>query len=128
MTAPSLTRRSDDAMRSPVSRLLRFLMGLALLASMGLGVAAHANEQMCIPGVEATAVAGHVDGDADQVPADSEKGYPHHHGGCHGHHVAAPLDRVAHAAPPASTSDHMAGDSAELAMVKTDSALRPPIA
>ena len=63
-------------MRSLVSRMLRFLMGIALLASMGLGVAAHANEQMCIPGVEASAVAGHVDGDADQVPADSEKGYP----------------------------------------------------
>jgi hypothetical protein len=128
VTAPPLTRRSGDAMRLSVSRMLRFLMGLALLASMGLGVAAHANEQMCIPGVEATAVAGHLDGDADQVPADSEKGYPHHHGGCHGHHVAAPLDRVAHAAPPTSTGDHMAGDSAELAMVQADSALRPPIA
>ncbi len=128
MTAPSLTRRSDDAMRSLVSRMLRFLIGLALLASLGLGVAAHANEQMCIPGVEAAAVAGHVDGDADQVPADSEKGYPHHHGGCHGHHVAAPLDRVAHAAPRASAGEHMAGDSAELAMVQADSTLRPPIA
>ena len=108
--------------------MLRFLMGLALVASMGLGVAAHANEQICIPGVEASAVAGHVDGEADQVPADSEKGYPHHHGGCHGHHVAAPLDRVAHAAPRTSTRHHKAGESAELAMVQADSALRPPIA
>jgi len=108
--------------------MLRFLIGLALLASMGLGATAHANEQMCIPGVEASAVAGHVDGDADQVPADSEKGYPHHHGGCHGHHVAAPLDRVAHAVPPTSTREHMAGESAELAMIQTDSTLRPPIA
>lgn len=128
MTAPSLTYRSDCAMRSPVSRMLRFLMGLALLASMGLGVAAHANEQMCIPGVEATAVAGHVDGDADQVPADSEKGYPHHHGGCHGHHVAVPLDRITQAVPPTSTGEHMADDSAELAMAQADSTLRPPIA
>ena len=115
-------------MRSLVSRMLRFLMGLALLASMGLGVTAHANEQMCIPGVEATAVAGHVDGDADQVPADSEKGYPHHHGGCHGHHVAAPLDRITQAVPPTSTGEHMADDSAELAMAQADSTLRPPIA
>lgn len=128
MTAPSLTRSFDGAMRSLVSRMLRFLMGLALLASMGLGVAAHANEQMCIPGVEASAVAGHVDGDADQVPADSEKGYPHHHGGCHGHHVAAPLDRITQAAPSTSAGEHMAGDSAELAMAQADSALRPPIA
>jgi hypothetical protein len=115
-------------MRPFVSRMLRFLMGLALLASMGLGVAAHANEQICIPGVEASANAGHVEGDADQVPADSGKGYPHHHGGCHGHHVAAPLDRVAQAAPPTSTGNHMAGDSAKLATVQADSALRPPIA
>jgi hypothetical protein len=128
VTGPSLTRPSDGAMASLVSRMLRFLMSLALLASMGLGVAAHANEQMCIPGVEATAVAGHLDGDADQVPADSEKGYPHHHGGCHGHHVAAPLDRVAHSAPLAGTGEHMAADSAELAMVQADSTLRPPIA
>lgn len=116
-------------MRSFVPRMLRFLIGLALLTSMGLGVAAHANEQICIPGVEASADTGHADGDADQVPADSEKGYPHHHhGGCHGHHVAAPLDRVAQAAPPTSTDELMAGDSAELAILKTDSALRPPIA
>jgi hypothetical protein len=128
VTAPSLTRSFDGAMRSLVSRMLRFLMGLALLASMGLGVAAHANEQMCIPGVEASAVAGHVDGDADQVPADSETGYPHHHGGCHGHHVAAPLDRITQAAPSTSAGEHMAGDSAELAMAQADSALRPPIA
>ena len=30
-------------MRSSVSRMLRFLIGLALLASMGLGATAHAN-------------------------------------------------------------------------------------
>ena len=108
--------------------MLRFLLGLALIASMGLGVAAHANERVCIAGVETSAVGGHVDGDADQVPADSEKGYPHHHGGCHGHHVAAPVDRVAHAAPPKSAGEHMAGDSVELAMVQAGSALRPPIA
>ena len=108
--------------------MLRFLMSFALLASIGLGVAAHANEQICIPGVEATTVAGHLDGDSDQVPADSETGYPHHHAGCHGHHVVAPLDRATHATPLASAGEHMAGDSAELAMVQADSALRPPIA
>src|SRR3546814_9391597 len=37
---------------------------------------------------------GHVPGDADQVPSDSDKVYPHHHGGCHGDHVAAPVKAI----------------------------------
>lgn len=128
MTALSLTSMFNGAMPCRVSRMLRFLMGLVLLASLGLGVAAHAKEQICLPGVEASAVAGHVDGDADQVPADSEKGYPHHHGGCHGHHVAAPLDRPAHAARPIGNGEHIAGATVELATAPTGTALRPPIA
>ena len=111
-----------------MSRLLSLLIGLALLVSMGLDLAAHANEQLCIPGVEATAEAGHIDGDADQVPADSEKGYSHHHGGCHDHHVALPFEAeeqlllVSRAAllSPATDISAVAG--------LLDTALRPPIA
>lgn len=111
-----------------MSRLFSLLIGVALLVSMGLGVAAHANEQLCIPGMEATAGAGHVDGDADQVPGDAEKGYPHHHGGCHGHHVAMPFDAdgqtvdVSQAAPLTPAAD------TAVVMQPVDPALRPPIA
>lgn len=44
--------------------------------------------------VGAQVAGGHVTGDADQVPTDRDKAAPHHHGGCHGDHVAAPV-RVA---------------------------------
>ena len=33
---------------------------------------------------------GHSAGDADEVPADADKGYPHHHGGCHDHGIGVP--------------------------------------
>lgn len=72
--------------------------------------------------------AGHFDGDRDQIPADSDKAVPHHHGGCHGHHVGiadetglagtASIDGMTLALRP-----HDASAGAE-----PDTALRPPIA
>lgn len=38
---------------------------------------------------------GHSQNDGDQVPADSDNGLPHHHGGCHGDHLAAPVKLAA---------------------------------
>lgn len=109
-------------------RLLSLLLGLALFVSMGLGVAAHAAEQMCIPGVEASAGAGHVEGDSDQVPADAEKGYPHHHGGCHGHHVAMPFDTEPQSVSVASAARLRPGMFAAAPDKAAETALRPPIA
>ena len=69
---------------------------------------------------------GHTPDDADQVPSDGDKGYPHHHGGCHGDHVAAPtkvasttLMRNLRLAPV------FAGRSM-LPLSTADPALRPP--
>lgn len=111
-----------------MSRLPSLLIGLALLVSMGLGVAAHASEQLCIPGVEATAETGHVEGDGDQVPADSEKGYPHHHGGCHGHHVAIPFDADGQTVHPSQAALPVPAADAAVVAGLADTALRPPIA
>ncbi|WP_420136771.1 hypothetical protein [Sphingomonas sp.] len=33
----------------------------------------------------------HMPGDGDEVPGDSDNALPHHHGGCHGHDVGAPI-------------------------------------
>ena len=110
-------------------RVLSLFIGLTLLLSMGVSAAAHMSEQLCITGVEAVAIeVGHSDGDSEKSPADSEKGYPHHHGGCHGHHVAMTPSADGQTTPvsllsvlnPASVS----GGAAHLA----ESALRPPIA
>lgn len=78
-------------------RLLAFVMCFLLASSLGLGSVAHANEPVvCIESTSevfsASALSAfHADGDNDQVPADSENAYPHHHGGCHGHHVGVPI-------------------------------------
>lgn len=126
--AASLTGVIRSATRPTVQRILTFLIGLALLASLGLSAIAHANEPICSPGVEAPVSVGHIDGDADQVPADSGKAYPHHHGGCHGHHVATPLDRAAQGLKLSTTDDHVGGTTIEVATAPADPALRPPIA
>lgn len=71
-------------------RLLAFVMCFLLASSLGSGAIAHASEPVTC--IEITSAPGlHVEGDSDQVPADSEKGYPHHHGGCHGHHIGVPI-------------------------------------
>lgn len=72
--------------------------------------------------------AGHFEGDRDQVPSDSDKGAPHHHGGCSGHHVGVPttansipLSVVEESRPPLRRKFG-------LPSLEPDRALRPPIA
>lgn len=77
-------------------RLLNILACLMLVGSLGVTATAHALERPDASiGVSVTPgeqiAEGHTPDDADQVPADGDKGYPHHHGGCHGDHVAAPV-------------------------------------
>ncbi len=74
----------------------RFLLALAVFCaslSLAMGAVAHAAEPIaCIDATTAQSM-GHSPGDSDEVPADSDKGYPHHHGGCQVHQQA--VDRVA---------------------------------
>ncbi len=100
-------------------------MYLLLASTLGLGSVAHANEPVTCIDASAVSDLDHSDGDGDQVPADSEKGYPHH-GGCHGHHVGVPIsvgsvqrsaDR--HTRPLSWDYDRTDGATA-------DPALRPP--
>lgn len=91
------------------------------------GTTAHAAEAMgCIE--ISTEAAGHFDGDSDQVPADPEKGVPHHHGGCHGHHVGIDAGAVA---PKAALAESGALDLRREGLASgcdPGTALRPPIA
>ncbi len=88
---------------------------------------AHAAEPMtCIELADDNGL--HSSDDGDQVPADGEKGYPHHHGGCHGHHVAPPLAMTG-AWPERGVADrHWRAAAAKLAASCGYPALRPPIA
>ena len=99
---------------------------LMLVLSLGLGSVAHATEGVRCAGTTATSSFEHSEGDVDQVPADAEKDYPHHHGGCHGHHAGVPI-----AADPVSLVGSagmivFAGGNAPKAPVSSDPALRPP--
>ncbi|WP_139226863.1 hypothetical protein [Sphingomonas sp. OK281] len=70
-------------------RLLPFLACLMLVLTAWVGVAHAAEVGGCIETSQYEA-ASHADGDGDQVAADADKGYPHHHGGCHAHHMSTP--------------------------------------
>ena len=110
-------------------RVLSLFIGLALLLSMGVSAAAHMSEQLCVTGVESAAVeAGHVDRGGDELPADTEPGYPHHHGGCHGHHVAMTPSADGQAAQVLLTSIVNPASVSAVAAHLAESALRPPIA
>ena len=127
ITGAVTTIRPGGAINRAMARLLGILIAVSLLISLGIGAAAHAGEQICLPGMEAAGAVGHTDGDADQS-RDAETGYPHHHGGCHGHHVAAPVDGASTGEPGAQLVALTAGTSRLVALAPTGAALRPPIA
>lgn len=123
-----LTGDTGPAIARGVQRLLALLVGLALLVAVGTAPLAHASEQLCLPGNEvAAALAGHVDGDADQAP-DTERGVPHHHGGCHGHHFADPVGSSEAETPSIVPVRFFAIRSAQLTSAPMAKSLRPPIA
>lgn len=106
------------------------LMFAALFVSLSLtgGSVAHAMEPIaCVDNASAASM-GHSSGDGDQVPSDSDKGYPHHHGGCHGHQVC---DRIS---SPIQTVSFVKADERPVQgflfvpLATADPALRPPIA
>jgi hypothetical protein len=105
-------------------KLLPFLACLMLVLTTWAGMA-HAAEA---GGVEMNRaeMAAHAPGDGDEVPADTDKGYPHHHASCHEHHANTPIVETtatpilaASTLPPADLSRALSGHV-------TDAALRPP--
>lgn len=107
-------------------RLIVLFACLAVFLSLGTGSIAHVIEPIaCIDGVTA-AETGHVDGDGDQVPSDSDKGYPHHHAGCHGHHVATAIEKAELLLQDGAGSLIRPSDALALAASAAGPALRPP--
>lgn len=107
-------------------RLSALLFCLILVFSLGVGAVAHAAEGVTCVAVTAGSALDHSNGDADQVPADADKGYPHHHAGCHGHNFGVPVATI----PVAPTREGqvmlLAWRNETKAPVLTDPALRPP--
>lgn len=109
-----------------MQRLLILFASLALALSFGLGSVTHAMEPIACVDVGSEAGIGHIDGDTDTVPGDGDRAYPHHHGGCHGHHVAAPADLSATAPGHDGGTRLIPARVAALGDAGRDSALRPP--
>ena len=96
-----------------------------LVLTAWVGVAHAAEVGGCIE-LSQYEAAGHVAGDSDQVPADADKGYPHHHGGCHAHQMDAPAADTLGSMTGISRASLTTLDSATLVGLNADTALRPP--
>ena len=106
--------------------LMRFLTGLLMSLSLGLGSVAHAAEAPVPLAAEACAEdAGHTQGE----PAnDPDKMGLHSHGGCHGHHqVGSPADDDVVAHLPLHGVNYAAGHDFVPQLIPHTN-LRPPIA
>jgi hypothetical protein len=107
-------------------RLLALLCFLGLVFSISAGSLAHAAEPVgCLDTVEASLL-GHSASDADQVPGDAEKGYPHHHGGCQDHFVGMPVADDADLSPLELANALAPSRPAALHPVDRNSLRRPP--
>jgi hypothetical protein len=102
--------------------MLPLLACLMLVLTAWTGMA-HAAE---LRGMETSDMAVHVAGDGDEVPADADKAYPHHHANCHEHHlnIAAIGDVALVAAHPRNALP--AANGKRLTGRLPDPALRPP--
>ncbi len=105
-------------------KLLPFLACLMLVLTMWAGMT-HAAEAS---GVETgrTEMAAHAPGDGDEVPADADRGYPHHHASCHEHNVDTPIVRTTIGPTVAASSIPLASRSRALTGHDPETALRPP--
>ncbi|WBO24665.1 hypothetical protein PBT88_15270 [Sphingomonas abietis] len=106
--------------------MLTLFLGFLLAISASGQATAHARESFAPIETTQAADSGHWAGDGDEVPADADKGYPHHHASCHDHNVGfpatagrLPLDERAAQTPASLRPTTLAtADPAEL--------LRPP--
>lgn len=109
----------------PLRKLLPSI-AMLLLAVLAWTMPAQAGGvSSCATGGEASCYS-HSPGDGDEVPADEHEAQPHHHGGCHGHHLATPISGrvIEPMLKQASALD--ARVDAGRASTTTDPGLRPP--
>lgn len=109
-------------------RLLSLIAALFLFAGLANGAIGYAMELNGHGEVATACQSEHFGGDADEVPADADKNYPHHHNMCHGHELGAPFRLLD--GPPARHRRSAPNPSPDHVLVSgpTSRALRPPIA
>ncbi len=113
---------------SIMRRVLLIFAALYVSLSLTGGSIAHAMEPIsCVDSATAASM-GHSNGDGDQVPSDANKGFTHHHGGCHSHQVCdAVKSEVLPIAFGMDNPSPLFGFQ-YLPLATADPALRPPIA
>jgi hypothetical protein len=107
-------------------RLLAFFGCLAIVLSLAMGSVAHARESAGYVEISAQGIVTHSAGDSDELPADADKAYPHHHADCHGHQVGVATDYDTLVMMAASRVRPLSWDGRRLARGTIDPALRPP--
>ncbi|MCI4591713.1 hypothetical protein MOK15_16640 [Sphingobium sp. BYY-5] len=110
-----------------MQRLLSLLAMAVILLSLGVGSLAHARESLDCVSTSISSSVDHSDGDGDQLP-DDDSAMPHHHGGCHGHHVGTPVHRLTMGETASGRHKPVMPPAGRLSAVAPDPALRPPIA
>jgi hypothetical protein len=131
LTLKPLRMRSWTDKGRAMHRVRFFLTCLVALLSLGIASIGHATE--AAPGAPVTfgsttteATTCHAPGDADHVPADSDRGYPHHHGTCHGDHCATPFNPDAVAFRLCIAGAQGVAPAVVHPFATADPALRPP--
>ncbi|KQN89977.1 hypothetical protein ASE95_14695 [Sphingomonas sp. Leaf231] len=89
------------------------------------GIAHAAEGVACIEAPQANA-AIEMAGDCDEVPADADKSYPHHHAACHGHQVATPAEASVTVALTYRWTEFASHKAPLWLAHQSDPALRPP--
>lgn len=121
-----LEARRPDA-KAPGMRSLWTLLLLCLMATSLVATSmAHAGESVKCVDSGSTLEIGHVDGDADQVPADPDKDSPHHHSSCHNHQVAPESETGAPRVLGIAQGRPVPANAYALTAASVDPALRPP--
>jgi hypothetical protein len=105
-------------------KLVPFLACLMLVLTTWTGMA-HAAEAGSVE-TSRIEMAAHAPGDGDEVPADADKGYPHHHASCHEHHVNTPTVRAATIPASVAAAAPLPGPGRTLSGHDTEADLRPP--
>ncbi len=101
----------------------------AFALSLAAGTSARAAAAIPCAAVEEAASSDlHYEGDADEVAADEDGGYPHHHGVGHDHGVGLAYGHRAMDHDPAPKARLMAERQEQTAGAPADPALRPPTA
>jgi len=112
-----------------VTALTRLFAIMALFLSLMTGSVAHGAGTIgcvAVTDVATEMASGHVDRAPDSTSTDTDRVCPHHHGGCHGHHIAAPSEGAAALPRPASADRRIAARSWPVRDVTIDPTRRPP--